>query len=97
MGAFSPTAFPSDGCEVAVKRYRAGDAETAHYHKVATEITCVIMGEVKFNDTIYRENDIIVVEPNDIVAFSSLTDSVTVVVKVPFAKGDKYVIDSPPG
>jgi len=47
VGGFTPTAHSTDACEVAVKHYKAGETEGAHYHKVATEITMVLSGRVR--------------------------------------------------
>jgi hypothetical protein len=41
IGNFTPSVLPSDDVEVAVKNYQAGDKEEPHYHKIATEITCI--------------------------------------------------------
>jgi quercetin dioxygenase-like cupin family protein len=92
VGGFKPTAFSTQACEVGVKAYKAGDSEVAHYHKVATEITLVLSGTVTMLEKTWSEGDIIVLEPGDITAFEALTDATTVVVKVPGALNDKYVV-----
>lgn len=92
VGAFAPTAHASDACEVAVKHYRAGDSEAAHYHKVATEITLVLSGRVRMVDREFGPGDIVVLEPGDVTAFEAIDDAVNVVVKVPGALNDKYVV-----
>lgn len=92
VGGFQPTAFSTEACEVGVKAYRAGDSEVAHYHKVATEITLVLSGTVTMRNKTWTQGDIIVLEPGDITAFEALTDATTVVVKVPGALDDKYVV-----
>lgn len=91
-GGFQPTAFRTDACEVGVKNYKSGDSEAAHYHKVATEITLVLSGKVVMRDQVWSDGDIIVLEPGDVTAFEAITDAVTVVVKVPGALNDKYII-----
>lgn len=93
VGGFTPTAFSTDACEVAVKDYKAGDSEAAHYHKVATEVTVVISGQVTMCGKTWGAGDIIVLSPGDITAFEALTDAKTVCVKVPGALNDKYVVD----
>ncbi|KPZ23952.1 hypothetical protein ALO38_200196 [Pseudomonas coronafaciens pv. zizaniae] len=40
----------------------------------------------------WEAGDIIVLEPGDITAFEALTDATTVVVKLPGALDDKYVV-----
>ena len=92
VGAFQPTAFSTDACEVAVKHYRAGDHEDIHYHKVATEITLVLSGQVNMFEKVWNDGDIITISPGEATGFKALTDAVTVVVKVPGALNDKFPI-----
>jgi len=94
VGAFSPAAHSTDSVEVGVKRYRAGDYEAAHYHKVATEITLILSGRVRMFGREWSDGDIIVVEPNDATDFTALTDAVNVVVKTPGALNDKYICEA---
>ncbi len=90
VGDFSPTAFATKDCEVAVKNYKLGDYEGPHHHKVATEITVVISGKVRMVGKIWDAGDIIVLEPGTVTDFEALTDATNVVVKVPGAINDKY-------
>ena len=90
VGPFSPTAMHTDSCEVAVKFYRAGDREGAHFHKVATEVTLVLSGKIRMSGREWETGDIIVLSPGEATDFDALTDSVSVVVKIPGAMGDKY-------
>lgn len=90
VGDFEPSAFRTDAAEVAVKAYRAGDREDRHHHKVATEVTLILVGEVRMNGATYRAGDIIRIEPGESTDFEAVTDATTVVVKVPCAAGDKY-------
>jgi quercetin dioxygenase-like cupin family protein len=91
VGGFQPTAFSTQAVEVGVKRYKAGDREQAHFHRIATEITLILSGRVVMFEKEWSEGDIIVVEPNDATSFEALTDAVTVVVKAPGALNDKYL------
>ena len=93
IGNFYPTMCATNDVEVAVKRYRAGEAESAHYHKVATEYTAVISGDVRMNGTIYHAGEIIVMEPGEVTDFEALSDAVNVVVKLPGANADKYIVE----
>lgn len=90
IGNFIPTIIDNNNFEIAIKRYNANDKESAHYHKVATEITVIVSGKVMMNNTIYNENDIIVIYPNEKTDFVCLTDVVTCVIKMPSVMGDKY-------
>lgn len=93
VGAFAPTALSSNACEVAVQRYSAGQREARHVHKVATEVTLVLSGRVVMGGREWSAGDIIVLEPGEPTAFEALTDAVNVVVKVPGALGDKYLVE----
>lgn len=95
VGAFEPTAHYSEACEVAVKHYSAGDAESAHFHKVATEITLVLNGTVRMCGREFSAGDIVVLQPGEITSFQALTDATNVVVKVPGALNDKYLVEPP--
>jgi mannose-6-phosphate isomerase-like protein (cupin superfamily) len=95
VGNFSPTLLPTDAVEVAVKHYRAGEAEGPHYHKVATELTLVVSGRARMSGEEVGPGEIIKIEPGQATDFEPLTDTVTVVVKVPCVRGDKYLSASP--
>ena len=90
VGDFEPTVFATDQAEAGVKSYRAGEREAAHYHKVATEITVIVSGEVEMNGVRYATGDIICIEPGEATDFLAITDAQTAVIKVPCVKGDKY-------
>lgn len=92
VGNFEPSLLKTNDVEVAVKTYKKGEKENAHYHKIATEITTVISGKVRMFDKIWNAGDIIVVEPNDVTDFEALEDSVNTVVKIPGANNDKYIV-----
>lgn len=94
VGNFEPTLYATNDVEVAVKKYRAGDAEARHYHKIATEITVVVSGKVEMNGVTYGEGDIIVISPGESTDFNVLSDTVTAVVKLPGANNDKYPGDA---
>jgi len=92
VGAFTPTALATEACEVAVRTYKAGDREPAHYHRVAAEVTLVLSGRVRMAGREWGEGDIIVLDPGEATDFEALTDAVNVVVKVPSARNDKYLV-----
>ena len=91
VGNFQPTLYQTENVEVAVKTYKAGDHEIAHYHKIATEISVVISGTVEMNGIRYETGDIIVMEPGEVTDFLAVTDAVNTVVKIPGASNDKYI------
>ncbi len=92
IGSFEPSVLQTDVCEVAVKKYQAGEYEGRHYHKIATEVTLVVSGKVQMIDKEWSSGDIIVLEPGEVTDFKSITNSINVVVKIPGAKDDKYNI-----
>ena len=92
VGDFYPAVLKTQECEVSVKRYSKGDYESAHFHKVATEITVIISGKIRMCERDFTENDIIVLQPGEVTDFMALEDSVTTVVKYPGALNDKYII-----
>ena len=90
VGDFVPTTLRSEECEVACKRYTAGDTEERHVHKVATEITLVVSGRVRMNGVECAANTIVLLEPGVSSDFQALEDAVIIAVKLPSVKGDKY-------
>lgn len=90
IGDFEPSVINTSDFEVSVKRYLAGQSEERHLHKVATEVTTVISGEIEMNKVKFSAGDIVTIHPGESTDFLSLTDSTTVVVKTPSVLGDKY-------
>lgn len=93
VGNFEPSLCKTNDVEVAVKKYKKGDSESAHYHKIATEITVVVSGRVEMFQQEWNAGDIIVVEPGDTTSFAALEDATNVVVKIPGANNDKYLVE----
>jgi quercetin dioxygenase-like cupin family protein len=91
VGNFSPTVLSTNQFEVAIKKYKAGEYEPVHHHKIATEITVITDGEVRMNEVVYMAGAILVIEPNTSTDFLALTDVTTTVVKFPCANDDKYL------
>jgi len=92
VGDFTPTLHATREVEVAVKHYRAGDAEAAHYHKIAREFTVIVSGTVRMSGREFHAGEIIVIEPGEATDFQAVTDAVTTVVKIPGAPNDKYLV-----
>ncbi len=91
IGSFEPTLLDTQDFEVSIKRYKSGDFESSHTHKISTEYTIIVSGKVKMNDVEYIEDDIIKIEPCEYTNFECLTDVSTCVVKIPSSKNDKYI------
>lgn len=93
IGNFDPSLYKTNDCEVAVKSYKKGDKEDAHYHKIATEFTVIVSGRVKMFDREFVAGDIVVVHPGESTSFEAIEDSINVVVKMPGANNDKYLLE----
>ncbi|MFD2584174.1 hypothetical protein ACFSR6_16845 [Pedobacter vanadiisoli] len=91
IGNFEPSAYQTNDVEVGIKKYDAGDYESSHYHKIATEFTIILNGSVEMNNTIYSDGDIIKILPGISTDFKALTSVTTVVVKIPGVNNDKYI------
>src|SRR4051812_26504103 len=87
VGDFQPTLLPTSEAEVAVKHYRAGEHETAHHHRVATELTVIVSGRVRMSGEEFGAGEIIRILPGQATDFHALIDTTTVVVKMPCVRG----------
>lgn len=90
VGNFVPSLYKTNDCEVGIKKYKKGDKESKHYHKIATEITVIVKGRVRMFNQEFGEGDMVVVEPGEETEFEALEDSMNVVVKLPGVNNDKY-------
>jgi mannose-6-phosphate isomerase-like protein (cupin superfamily) len=90
IGMFDNSILKLDNFEVAIKRYKAGDKEQKHFHKIATEYTVIIEGSVLMNNERYKINDIIEITPNESTDFICIEDTTTCVIKIPSCPNDKF-------
>ena len=93
IGDFEPTCFQTSEFEVAAKSYRKADIDARHVHRVATEITLIVSGRARINDVELAAGTIAVLEPGEAASFEALEDTITMVVKIPSIRGDKYLIE----
>jgi quercetin dioxygenase-like cupin family protein len=93
IGNFNPSVLKTDQFEIGYKKYKAGDKEQKHVHKIATEYTVVIKGTIEMKGIQYREGDIVIINHNEAVEFKAITDVENIVVKVPCALNDKYIVE----
>lgn len=91
VGGFKPTLFNTTDVEVAVQKFKKGDKEASHCHKVATEITVIVSGKARMKDKILEVGDILYIHPGEFTDFEALEDTTTTVVKLPGALNDKYM------
>jgi mannose-6-phosphate isomerase-like protein (cupin superfamily) len=92
IGNFEPSLFKTNDFEVGVKDYEIGAYEEPHFHKIATEFTVIVEGSVEMNGVKYNSGEIIKINPNEVTDFRALTRVKTVVIKVPGANNDKFII-----
>ncbi|MFL5740271.1 MAG: cupin domain-containing protein [Flavisolibacter sp.] len=92
VGDFDPSLVKTGDFEVAVKNYKAGAKEKKHYHKIAVEYTLIASGKVHMNGKEFEAGCIIRIDPGEATDFEAITDTTTVVVKLPSVKNDKYLV-----
>ncbi len=90
IGDFEPSAFRTDGVEVAYHTYTKGQEWPRHYHKVATEINYMVRGDMDLNGQRITTGDVFVIHPGESVKPEFLEDCEVIIVKVPSVPGDKY-------
>lgn len=93
IGGFEPTLYKTTEVEVAVQRFKAGDREQSHCHKIATEITVIVSGKAVMNGIEMNAGSVIKIPPGVFTDFHAIEDTVTTVVKVPGALNDKYLAE----
>ena len=91
VGNFHNSLIKSKDIEIAVKKYKAGDKDKTHHHKIATEYTIIISGIVKMMGKIWKTDDIVIIEPNTKNTFECIEDACLLVIKTPSVIDDKYV------
>lgn len=91
IGSFQPTLLNTTEFEFSIKKYVAGDFESKHHHKIATEYTFIIIGKVLMNNVEYKANDVVIIEPGESCDFTALEYTITAVIKYPGAQNDKYI------
>lgn len=93
VGDFEPSIIKTKDFEFAVQYFKAGQIDSKHIHKLASEITVIVFGEFSLNGQKLVKGDVVKIEPGDSSEFSCLTDGATAVVKTPSVKGDKYLVN----
>jgi quercetin dioxygenase-like cupin family protein len=93
VGNFEPTTHKTEGFEVGYKFHKKGEKQDTHYHKKGTEISYLLRGKFKIQDTILVAGDIFTIYPYEITNPEFLEDCEFLVVKIPSIPGDKYVIE----
>lgn len=89
VGDFTPSIIRTKDFEFMVRSYTKGDIEAKHVHPIADEISVVVCGMFKMNDTILRAGDVVHLSPGDPADFECLEDGSIAVIKTPSVIGDK--------
>ena len=92
VGNFEPSAFKTEQFEVGILTHKKDEKWAKHYHKIATEINCLISGKMTINGIEINEGDIFILEPSEPAEPIFLQDCKLVVIKTPSVIGDKYEI-----
>ncbi len=92
IGNFENSLVQTSEFEIGIKRYLKGDKEPAYYYKESMQHIIVIEGVIKFNDVVYKKDDIVEIVQWETVTFECLEDCTAVVIKSPHIKGDKYYV-----
>jgi len=91
VGGFKPSLYDTKDVEFAIQKFKKGDKEASHCHKIATEITVIVSGRAKMKGHILGEGDILKISAGEYTDFEALEDTTTAVLKVPGALNDKYL------
>ncbi len=92
VGDFEKNILRSKDFEFMVRYYKAGDTEPKHVHKQIDEITVIISGRFKMNDTELQPGDIVHLVPGEPADFLCLEDGANAVVKTPSIPTDKFLV-----
>lgn len=93
VGMFSNPILLTDKFEICIKKFKAGETESIHYHKLTTEVTIVISGVVEMCGKIFKANSVIVLEPEEASSFKCVEDAITVAFRNGSFPQDKYIVD----
>ena len=95
VGKFTPNLYDKD-YEIGFKYYNRGDYEKSHKHLLSEEVTIILLGQVKMNNDIYSEGDIIIQEKGEFTDFECLSERAITAVYRPDGSfpNDKYFIEN---
>jgi mannose-6-phosphate isomerase-like protein (cupin superfamily) len=91
LGNFIPAVIQTSDFEVCVKSFKVGDREASHYQVIATEVTVVLSGKIRMGEVLLTEDEILVVEPGEVIDFEALTDCKVLGIKFPSLPEDKVL------
>jgi quercetin dioxygenase-like cupin family protein len=92
VGNFEPAVFKTELFEVGTTFHPKGSSWDLHYHKKGTEITWLISGKMKIQETIVEAGEIFLIPPYEIADPEFLEDCRVLVIKTPSDTNDKYSV-----
>ena len=94
VGDFTPSIIRTKDFEFMVRSYIKGDTEASHVHPIADEVSVVVCGVFKMNETILKAGDVVHLSPGDPAYFECIEDGSTAVIKTPSVIGDKIAYEN---
>lgn len=79
-----------------VRSYKKGDIEKKHIHYNATEVSVVVQGVFRMNNSILNTGEVMHLSPGDPADFECIEEGWTAVIKTPSVIGDKILYDNAP-
>lgn len=90
VGDFEPAAAKSGDVEISFKYIYKGTLDAQYYRSIDTETMFIARGQLDVDGTVYKKNDILVWEPNEIINIFALEDSEIFIIKMPGTARDTY-------
>jgi hypothetical protein len=91
IGDFEPSLFKNNNFEVAVKYFKAGSNEPAHFQKTVVEFTVVVSGKCILAGFECGPNEIVKIDPMELASFIAIEDCVLISIKSPSIPNDKVL------
>ena len=93
IGNFSPSVLQTNQFEVCYNTHKKGEKWDVHYHKIATEINYLVRGKMLIQGVVLEAGDIFTISPMEVANPEFIEDCELVIVKIPSAKNDKFIIN----
>ncbi len=92
-GDFQPSVINSKDFEVGIRELTKHDDLSPHFHSQLVELTVVLSGVIKINNTLFYENDIVYLEKEEPCFMEIISDKAKLLfIKSPSIPSDKTYI-----
>jgi hypothetical protein len=91
VGAFTPTAYHTQGFELNYRVHGKGEYWAPHTHSIVTEINLLVSGEMEICGQRLTSGDVFIIEPGEVAAPVFKEDCAIVCAKVP-SLDDKILV-----